>query len=111
MKLLPVLSTLLMFYTFGAGAANAHSLAQSGWRLDASRCPDLIEDYRNRWESRRESRRDKRVTVCPRSAWVWDGPLRYRTERPAAAVIFYDARRRHYFRYGANKVRVQIAVK
>lgn len=97
------------------------------WRFDASRCPDLVEDYRDRRESRRderrdysrrdvredrrdrrESRRDERVTVCPESAWVFDGPRRYRTKRPAAAVIYYDARDRHYFYDGRERVRVRI---
>lgn len=97
------------------------------WRLDPARCPDLVEDRRDRRESRRderydhgrldrledrldrrESRRDERVTICPKSAWVWDGPRRYRAARPAAVTIYYDTRSRHYYRYGPRNAHIHI---
>ena len=102
-----------------AGCASAPAAQAGQWRFEPSRCPDLVEDYRDRRESRRderfdrgpldrledrvdrrESRRDERVTVCPASAWVWDGPRRHRPARPAAAIVYYDARARHYYHYG-----------
>ncbi|MEO1252194.1 MAG: hypothetical protein AAFW81_07605 [Pseudomonadota bacterium] len=109
------------------GCASAPPAQASGWRFVPSRCPDLVEDYYDRRESRRderrdysaadvredrrdrrESRRDEAVTVCPASAWVWDGPRRYRPARPAAAAVYYDARARHYYRYGPDRVRLTI---
>ena len=60
--------------------------AQAGeWRLDPRRCPDLREDIRDArvdhgWRDRREDRRDRRVTECPRSAWVYI-PDRYERQR------------------------------
>lgn len=69
--------------TLGAAPAFAGE-----WRLDARRCQDIREDYRDARESRRderidygradrqedrydrrESRRDRAITVCPRSAF------------------------------------------
>lgn len=110
-----------------AGCATAPAADAAGWRLDAARCPDLVEDRLDRRESRRderydfsradvredrrdrrESRRDERVTVCPASAWVWDGPKRYRTARPGITHIYYDRRARHYYRYGPDRVRVTL---
>ena len=108
-------------------AACASTPASAGeWRFDAARCPDLVEDRRDRRESRRderrtysradriedrldrrESRRDERVTVCPRSAWVWHGNGR-RTARPAAVVAYYDWRDAYYYRPGRNGARVRI---
>jgi hypothetical protein len=46
------------------------------WRLDARRCPDIREDWRDARvdygrADRREDRRDRAVTVCPRSAFVY----------------------------------------
>ncbi len=111
-----------------AGCASAPPAHAAGWRFEPSRCPDLVEDYRDRRESRRderidwgprdvredrrdrrESRRDERVTVCPASAWVWDGPRRYRTARPAAPAVYYDFRARHYYHvHGPRRARVHI---
>ena len=111
-----------------AGPAAAHPADVKGaWRLDAARCPDLVEDRRDRRESRRdervnngrldrledradrrESRRDERVTVCPRSAWVWTGAERNRTKRPAAVKVYYDTAARSYYRLGPNRVRIVI---
>ncbi len=111
-----------------ASAPAAHSGQGAGvWRFEPSRCPDLVEDVRDRRESRRderydrgpldrledrldrrESRRDERVTVCPASAWVWDGPRRYRSARPAAAAVYYDRRARRYYRYGPRNAHIHI---
>ncbi|OFX00907.1 MAG: hypothetical protein A3E78_03550 [Alphaproteobacteria bacterium RIFCSPHIGHO2_12_FULL_63_12] len=75
----------------GAGVVLTAAPAFAGeWRLDARRCADLREDWRDARESRRderydysrrdrvedrydrrESRRDRAVTVCPRSAFVY----------------------------------------
>ena len=76
---------------FGALSALAASPAFAGeWRLDASRCPDLVEDRYDRHEDRRdgrrdygwrdriedrrdrrENRRDEAITVCPRRAFYY----------------------------------------
>jgi len=114
----------------GAGCASAGQAAYAGeWRLNPARCPDLVEDVRDRRESRRderydrgpidrledradrrESRRDERVTICPASAWEWRG-RGARVARPAAAAIYYDARDRHYYRHGRDRVRVRVVVR
>ncbi len=80
-----------------AGCVAAPSAYAGEWRFHPERCPDLVEDYYDRIESRRderrdfgprdraedrrdrrESRRDESVTVCPASAWVWHGKARSR---------------------------------
>jgi hypothetical protein len=111
-----------------AGCATAPAAHAGNWRFEPSRCPDLVEDYRDRRESRRderidwsrrdvredrrdrrESRRDERVTVCPASAWVWDGSRRYRPARPAAAIVYYDVRAHHYYHaHGPKGAHVRI---
>lgn len=115
-------------FAVGCVSAPGPAYAAGGWRLDPARCPDLVEDRLDRRESRRderydfgprdraedardrrESRRDERVTVCPASAWVWDGPRRYRTARPVAAPVYYDWGQRRYYRYGPDRVRVVVA--
>lgn len=107
-----------------------HAAPAGEWRFYPERCPDLVEDWRDRKESRRderydhgpadrredradrlESRRDERVTVCPANAWRWHGPTRYRTARPAAPVVYYDWRAHHYYRYGPDRARVRIVVR
>ena len=84
------------------------TVAAGAWRLNPAKCPDLVEDRRDRRESRRderrtysradrredirdrrESRRDEAVTVCPRSAWEWRGAGRA-SSRPAAVTIYFD---------------------
>ncbi|MEM6537133.1 MAG: hypothetical protein AAF668_05320 [Pseudomonadota bacterium] len=113
-----------------AGCASAQASGTGAWRLNPALCPDLVEDYVDRRESRldrrvnrgpldrledrvdrRESRRDERVTVCPASAWVWDGPRRARVARPAATAVYYDVGRRNYFRYGPRRTRVTVVVR
>ncbi len=71
------LKILLLSACALAGAACATPAAQAGeWRLVASRCPDLVEDRRDRrvaWSRAdlREDARDVRVTRCPASAFVY----------------------------------------
>ncbi len=92
MKTILIAATASLIAT---GCATAHpthhTVAAKGgvWRLDASRCPDLVEDRIDRRESirdervdygprdraedradRRESRRDRAVVTCPRSAFT-----------------------------------------
>jgi hypothetical protein len=82
-KILPVL--------VGLGVAFSAAPAFAGeWRLDARRCADIREDWRDSRENRRderydwgyrdraedrydrrEDRRDRRITVCPRSAFYY----------------------------------------
>ena len=110
-------------------ASVGQSAVAGEWRLDTARCPDLVEDGRDRRESRRderydygpldrredrkdrrESRRDERVTYCPASAWVWHGrgfPL----PRPTAKAIYFDTHARHYFRFGLNRAPVRVVVR
>lgn len=124
------------FGLFAVGCVAAPAPAYAGeWRFVPSRCPDLVEDWRDRRESRRderydygpldraedrrdrrESRRDERVTVCPASAWVWaghgEGPRGYRpVVRPAAAAVYYDWRAHHYYRYGPDRTRVTVVLR
>ena len=81
----------LMAVLVGAGLALASAPAFTGeWRLDARRCPDIREDWRDARENRRderydysrrdvredrydrrEDRRDRAFTVCPRSAFYY----------------------------------------
>lgn len=75
----------------GAGLVLSAAPAFAGeWRLDARRCPDVREDWRDARENRRdqridygrgdrvedrydrrEDRRDRAVTVCPKSAFYY----------------------------------------
>lgn len=82
----------LLIAGFAAGGVSIQSAAaQDGaWVLNPRKCPDLIEDRIDRRESiiderfdrnrrdvledirdRRESRRDRAVTICPRRAFTW----------------------------------------
>ncbi len=114
---------------FAVGCVNSVQPAHAGeWRINAARCPDLVEDIRDRRESRRderydhgpldriedridrrESRRDERVTVCPRRAWVWHG-RGFRPARPAAVRLYFDAHDRYYYRYGPRRARIAVVV-
>lgn len=114
---------------FAAGCVSASGPAHAGeWRFHPERCPDLVEDVRDRRESRRderydhglrdraedradrrESRRDERVTVCPKTAWVHHGSSKHRSARPAAIVIYYDPYKHQYYRYGSGGARIFIA--
>ena len=124
--LLSALAAPVLVVACASTSATAHT---QGWRFDPARCPDLVEDYRDRRESRRderynhgvfdriedrldrrESRRDERVTTCPASAWVWRGDRPYRATRPAAAAVYFDAYDRVYYRYGPDRVRINIVI-
>jgi len=112
-----------------ASAHSAHN--ESGyWKLNPYKCPDLVEDWRDRRESRideaydrgprdvaedirdrRESRRDEAHTWCPASAWEWYGPA-YKTHfhapRPKYAKIYYNSHKKHYYRkHGHKHVKVR----
>lgn len=98
------------------------------WRFSADRCPDLVEDRRDRAESRRderydngpadraedradrrESRRDERVTECPPDAWSYYGPNNgRRAQRPGPVAVYYDRNDRYYYRDGPNGARIRI---
>lgn len=76
---------------FGAGLAMGAAPAFAGeWKFDPRRCPDIREDWRDARENRRdqrydygrrdriedrydhrEDRRDRAVTICPRSAFSY----------------------------------------
>lgn len=105
-------------------------LSAGEWRFHPERCPDLVEDVRDHRENRRDerhdrgslyrvedradrrdSRRDERVIVCPKSAWVYHGESRYRATRPAAITVYNDPYKHHYYRHGANRARILIALK
>lgn len=129
MRLIQLSAGLCAFFAIGCVSAASPAYA-GGWRFEPSRCPDLVEDRRDRRESRRderydhgpldraedradrrESRRDERVTICPASAWVWDGPRSAHTARPAAVAIYYNLHDRHYFRYGPKRTRVRVVIR
>jgi len=117
--------------------ANAHSphytakhvKPQGHWVLNPRKCPDLVEDRLDRQESRRdeaydrnrrdvaedirdrrESRRDEAVTVCPASAWEWNGSKyrnNYHAARPVKVKVYYNPRKkRHYHKYGHKHVAI-----
>lgn len=110
--------------TIVMGAAPAFA---GEWRLDARRCPDIREDWRDARENRRderydysrrdrvedrydrrEDRRDRRITVCPRSAFYYVGDRHDRRDYRRGDDR-YDGRRyddRHD-RYRAPALRLQ----
>ena len=59
------------------GAITLAPMASAGeWRLNADRCPDIREDWRdmkrdNGWRDRREDRRDYRLINSPARAWSY----------------------------------------
>lgn len=125
-------TTLITLSMTACASANAHSqphtvkyAANGNWVLNPNKCPDLVEDRRDRRESRRdeaydrgprdviedwvdrkESRRDEAITNCPASAWEWHGP-RYRRnlhpKRPVRVQIYYQPHKRVYYRRTGSK--------
>jgi hypothetical protein len=114
----------------GCASAHAHPVSSGKWVLNPTKCPDLVEDWRDRQESRRderydrgprdvvedwvdrqESRRDEAVTHCPASAWEWRGSRyqpRYHTSRPVRAQIYYHPKKHVYYRRsGKNRIVVR----
>lgn len=105
----------------GAGFVLGAAPAFAGeWRLDARRCADIREDWRDARENRRderidysrrdraedrydrrEDRRDRAITVCPRSAFYYapgrdDHGRYYRAPR---LRLSYDRQLRMHYRY------------
>lgn len=102
----------------------------SGWVLNPAKCPDLVEDWRDRresrrdeaydhgprdviedWVDRRESRRDEAVTNCPARAWEWRGG-RYIAHthgpRPSYVKIYYHPHRKTYYhKHGHRRIAVR----
>ncbi|WP_411819176.1 hypothetical protein ABFZ85_09380 [Hyphococcus formosus] len=97
------------------------------WNLNPRACPDLREDradrredrrdarrnygYRDRAEDRwdrRDNRRDEAVTICPISAFYYEGnrreARRYAKARPPLA---WDRRARMYYRYN-NGIKIYV---
>ncbi len=125
-------TTCLALSMTACAAANAHPPARQvhyapngSWVLNPNKCPDLVEDRRDRresrrdeaydrgrrdviedWFDRRESRRDEAVTNCPASAWEWHGP-RYRPHvhpvRPVHVQIYYHPQKRIYYRRNGHR--------
>ena len=101
-----------------------------GWVLNPAKCPDLVEDWRDRQESRRdeaydhgprdvieagydrqESRRDEAVTNCPASAWEWQGS-RYvavrHVPRPTHVNVYYHPHKKAYYhKQGRKRVAIR----
>ena len=113
----------------GMSACASSGAQAAGWALVPERCPDLVEDYYDRLEDRRdrrrtysradaredradarENRRDERVTRCPTSAWVWRG-RGAPTARPRPVVVYFDAGQRRYFHRGAYGAPIRIVFK
>jgi len=113
-----------------AQAVHTKHAAHGQWVLNPNKCPDLVEDRRQRramrrdeavdhsrrdvaedWKERKNARRDEAVTNCPTSAWEWHGPhnrRNYRPARPIKANIFYHPEKRIYYRKnGHKKVTIQ----
>ncbi|MEX6632882.1 hypothetical protein [Hyphococcus lacteus] len=105
---------------FGLCVAGMSAPALAGeWKVNPRACPDLREDRADRREDRRdgrynngygdraedrydrrENRRDEAVTICPISAFYYDGnkreARRYANARPP---LSWDRRARMYYRY------------
>lgn len=130
MKLV-IVSLLMSAGLAATSAAEAHPGGHQGrWVLNPAKCPDLVEDWRDRRESRRderydrnrrdvredrrdrrESRRDEAVTRCPASAYEWRGPryrAKYHPARPRAVAVYYNPYQRQYYRRGHGGGRIII---
>jgi|GEM_PF-997097 len=131
LTLIALATSLTLGACASASAKPAHYHTQyahagSGqWVLNPNRCPDLVEDRRDRRESRRdeaidwsardvredirdrrESRRDEAVTICPASAWEWRGPAykaHYHAPRPKKIKVYYNHGHRHHYHHRRGK--------
>ncbi|MGV6801100.1 MAG: hypothetical protein ACWA5L_04180 [bacterium] len=127
-----ILSALTALTLSACTTASATPTARSAghWVFNPRKCPDLMEDYRDARESRRderydrgpldviedrldrrESRRDRAVTHCPASAWEWQGPhyrKAHHPARPARATIYYNPGKKFYYRNGPNNTKIVI---
>jgi hypothetical protein len=117
----------LLAIVFGAGLVMSAAPAMAGqWKVDAARCPDLIEDRLDRRESRRderydysrrdvredrydrrESRRDERITVCPKRAFYYQPSRGERIHRAPRLKFHYDRRARMSY-YPVDGVRIYV---
>lgn len=107
--------------TLVLGAAPAFA---GEWRLDARRCPDVREDWRDARENRRderydysrrdrvedrydrrEGRRDRAVTICPRSAFYYVGDRHDRYDGRRGDDRYHN--RRYDNRYRTPALRLQ----
>jgi hypothetical protein len=119
--------TIAVFAGLGACTTTpAYAHPNNGnWVLNPNKCPDLVEDRRQRkaarydeaytysrrdkyedWVERKNMRRDEAVTNCPASAWEWQGsPYRvgHHVKRPVAVNIFYQPHKHHYYRRNGKK--------
>lgn len=125
-----LISILIALWASAFGTASAHSSGKGHWAFDPGRCPDLVEDKRDRIESRideaydngprdvyedyldrRESAIDEASTYCPASAWVWRGGTYHKghhAARPGGATLYNNAKARSYYRYGKNNQRIVV---
>lgn len=87
------------------GVMTLAPMANAGeWRLNAERCPDIREDWRdmrrdNGWRDRQEDRRDYRVINCPARAWTYHPSRgerwkesRYRNDYPRQVYLYSNGR-------------------
>jgi len=65
------------------------------------------------------------MTVCPRSAWVYEGPVYHgpvyhgpvyhgrdrALARPAAIIVHFDPHKHYYYRKNSHGARVKIVVR
>ncbi len=103
----------------------AYAKPPGQWVLNPNKCPDLVEDRRQRramrrdeaydrgpvdviedWVERKEARRDEAVTRCPARAWEWHGPryrAHYHPPRPKTVNIYYHPKKRTYYRHSGHR--------
>ncbi len=112
------------------GSANAGAPMPGYWAFNPERCPDLVEDRRDRigsrideaydrgprdviedYADRRENARDEARTYCPASAFVWQGPAYRRgihAARPSSIDFYHDRKARLHYRYGNHNKRIVV---
>jgi len=123
----PVLLTLAACMSLSACASTpAFAKSPNGhWQLNPNKCPDLVEDKRQRramrrdeahdkgprdviedWVERKNARKDQAVTRCPASAWEWRGPryrVKYHAPRPVSVNVYFHTKKRTYYRKNGNR--------